>query len=1184
MEKKSNKYLFFIILLGILILFPSISAVSGAGSGTSGDPYQITNCSTFQEIENATSSSIYYSVINNINCAGYPFRIIEQISCSINGNGYTISNLYIYNNSFAAPGDPGNNRAGIFGYMTGTADISNINFVNASVTAISAYDIDGGGLVGLNQGAIVNVSYGGLTRIEGASVQAGGLAGASAGFINNSRMSGVVRIWGDAADIYGSGGTVRGGGLVGYASITYGATIFNSSSNATVWVTGEEPGIGTTTINAGGLVGYMWADNNPKIISSYSTGNVTTYGGATYTSLGGFIGYTWSTGTPGTSLINNSFAIGNVSCNSGTCDTGGFIGRHGNTPIYNSFATGDIISSGDVGGFTGYKYNTYANVTRCFFDINTTGYSAVGNGVYTINPVAKNTTEMKSQSTYVGWDFVNTWSINPLINNGYPYIISNTQQLEIESPPAQLPLNITLNYPINNYNSSSNSSVTFNYTIYPNGIFWKNASLYVDNSLFQNNEYDNLHNKYDFYQEISYGPLLINSRAIEEYNNFFLVANDTKIYNFTTSGTYQSNFSLPFEADAITTNGTIIFIGKYYSVYRYNTTGNYLGSSFLTTSTDAMNISGLSNDGTWIWITDSVTNKVYKFYINGTYAGFSFNATMNGLKGINVNGTDIWIMNNSVVQRYDYNGNYIESFNIQLSGGTYGYYTGGITSDDSYFYIPAAAPTNSVLNIFKYYKQDTIDNTNRTITTTKTLGEGIHTWFVRVFNSTSQIAQSITRTFTIDTYAPSIIISSPTEYQSFTSGANIPFIVSETDSGGSGIDKCWYSKNNGVTNITYICTNDFNVSEAGDGTYNVTVWANDSLGNLQSAKRYYVVSATYPSVTINYPPYGTGINTINFYLNVTATDSDGIANISLWTNSTGTWHLEQTNTTPVTSGVMYGFLETLNDGYYKFNFQVFDKTGLQSWSASNSTFTLDTTIPSAAINSITTTAGSYSLSFSTTEADNNLASCKYSVYNSSGIIDWLGYNSTYLCNNNPHPAYVYSGYGTYTLYTYVTDAGGNLKTTSLNFTVSALSGQTYTPPAGGGGGGGGGGGDINATINQTLSLFGYCGDGICQDGRNGTYDRGEDFYSCAIDCRNIFSAFTLDNFNLETLITNCFSKDEELKERCVWNTTPGLFLLLILIFSFFIFSIFFEIKPQNEGRTFKVVYNKDLFRKKKRRR
>lgn len=34
----------------------------------------------------------------------------------------------------------------------------------------------------------------------------------------------------------------------------------------------------------------------------------------------------------------------------------------------------------------------------------------------------KTTEEMKQQAIYTGWDFENTWSIDALKNEGYPYL------------------------------------------------------------------------------------------------------------------------------------------------------------------------------------------------------------------------------------------------------------------------------------------------------------------------------------------------------------------------------------------------------------------------------------------------------------------------------------------------------------------------------------------------------------------------------------------------------------------------------------------------------------------------------------------------------------------------------------------------------------------------------------------
>lgn len=34
----------------------------------------------------------------------------------------------------------------------------------------------------------------------------------------------------------------------------------------------------------------------------------------------------------------------------------------------------------------------------------------------------RTTSQMKTQGTFTGWDFTNTWGINPSINDGYPYL------------------------------------------------------------------------------------------------------------------------------------------------------------------------------------------------------------------------------------------------------------------------------------------------------------------------------------------------------------------------------------------------------------------------------------------------------------------------------------------------------------------------------------------------------------------------------------------------------------------------------------------------------------------------------------------------------------------------------------------------------------------------------------------
>ncbi|ABZ74730.1 GLUG domain protein [Shewanella halifaxensis HAW-EB4] len=131
------------------------------------------------------------------------------------------------------------------------------------------------------------------------------------------------------------------GGLIGYASHP---TIEHCSSTALVTMTLDNPSVTQPT---GGLIGTL---SGGEVIASRSEGDV--HG---YSSTGGFIGSTF-----GTPLITNSFARGNVICDS---NCGGLIGDADGGRIEDSVATGDVAStSAYVGGLVGGLYN--ASIVR----------------------------------------------------------------------------------------------------------------------------------------------------------------------------------------------------------------------------------------------------------------------------------------------------------------------------------------------------------------------------------------------------------------------------------------------------------------------------------------------------------------------------------------------------------------------------------------------------------------------------------------------------------------------------------------------------------------------------------------------------------------------------------------------------------------------------------------------------
>jgi len=266
----------------------------------------------------------------------------SEFSGSFNGNGHTISNLFISTSATSI-------NIGLFGYTSTSSSIFGIGLLNASVTAQNSDHV--GILSGSNNGTIRD-SY--STGSVNGDADVGGLAGYNWGSIDSSYSTGTVS---------GSGNDT--GGLVGHNWDS--GSIGNSYSTGTVSGGGTDTGglvganIGTvensystsaSTGNTyvGGLAGY----NRGSIDSSYSTGAVSCSGDYTGGLVGGNLG-----------SIENSYSTGTVS--GGGVNTGGLVGGNWES-IDNSYSTGTVSSSGDytgglVGGNPGSIENSYSTGT-----------------------------------------------------------------------------------------------------------------------------------------------------------------------------------------------------------------------------------------------------------------------------------------------------------------------------------------------------------------------------------------------------------------------------------------------------------------------------------------------------------------------------------------------------------------------------------------------------------------------------------------------------------------------------------------------------------------------------------------------------------------------------------------------------------------------------------------------------
>ena len=221
------------------------------GNGTSGDPYQITNCTMLNETRNDLTAS--YILNNDINCSdtvnwdgGNGWLPIgnqtNKFKGVFDGNNKTISNLYMNRSSTS--------EVGFIGYLY-VGEIKNLGVIDVNITA-----------GGSRTGAIAGRTGGGAT-------------------ISNSYSTGVVI------------GGVNTGGLIGYP---LGITLSNSYSTANV----------SGTTNVGGLVGRQYGGT---ISNSYSTG----YVGGSASSKGGLVGLLESSGTVTNSFWDNETSGQNTS-------------------------------------------------------------------------------------------------------------------------------------------------------------------------------------------------------------------------------------------------------------------------------------------------------------------------------------------------------------------------------------------------------------------------------------------------------------------------------------------------------------------------------------------------------------------------------------------------------------------------------------------------------------------------------------------------------------------------------------------------------------------------------------------------------------------------------------------------------------------------------------------------------
>ncbi len=309
-----------------------------------------------------------------------------------------------------------------------------------------------------------------------------------------------------------------------------------------------------------------------------------------------------------------------------------------------------------------------------------------------------------------------------------------------------------------------------------------------------------------------------------------------------------------------------------------------------------------------------------------------------------------------------------------------------------------------------------------------TLVDGNYTWYYDVFDWAGNNYLSPNNTVIIDATSPSISITSfVNNTYTINNGLDINYTVSD-----QYLDSCWYSNDTMSVNTTITCGENITTITWPEGQHNITIWANDSAGNVNYVLRRFTIDLTDPNGTLISPINDTFNSTSVQNFTINFTDNIGVENVTLYIyNSSGSL-INQTTTTLLESVLSsnVGGVVTLIDGIYTWFYGLFDWAG-NSFITSNNTLIIDTTNPAVNItfplnNTYTDAIG---INVNYTVSDTNLNSCWYSN-------DSMSVNTTLAsCINITNITW---SEGQHNVTVYVNDSARNENSSLVTFTIDTI--------------------------------------------------------------------------------------------------------------------------------------------------
>ncbi len=256
-----------------------------------------------------------------------------------------------------------------------------------------------------------------------------------------------------------------------------------------------------------------------------------------------------------------------------------------------------------------------------------------------------------------------------------------------------------------------------------------------------------------------------------------------------------------------------------------------------------------------------------------------------------------------------------------------------------------------------FYLNDTENDNIYNFTFTNDTQTGLYEIRIQANDSENNLNDTEVINFNItDVREPLVEILDPTALETFSQATNVTIQVNVTDLFEDNVDVVLANVTlpNALFNTTTLRDNDgdqifeANFTNSTDtGTYNITIWANDTFGNTNTTetRQFIIIDAGTPIIELVLPAnnHVNATADIDFFCN--ATDTGELANITLFHNITTTFEANITTNVSGSVNETNFTISDIPDGTYLWNCLSADTAANQDFASQNRTISIDTTVP-----------------------------------------------------------------------------------------------------------------------------------------------------------------------------------------------------------------------------------------------